>query len=185
MKALFPLALFGMLAAGSGGATANSKSLNEFKPGIMPVLVQVNAQGKVTDASPPTQLSPQLNRLLRQNLAEMVSKPATDSHGHPIASQVNNNVALHTTPRAEGDYDANFAYVSTKPVPNGSWYWVHVDGHRLALANRDNRWNRRIFDVDHYRPDYHPRHIPVRQLPPPPIRNASQSTPPAASRLGR
>jgi type IV secretory pathway TrbF-like protein len=87
MKQLLPLALFALLATGST-AMASTKSLNEFPTGIMPVLVQVDAFGRVTDASPPTRLSPQLDRLLRKNLAEMVSKPATDRHGHPIASQV-------------------------------------------------------------------------------------------------
>lgn len=174
MKPLLPLALFTLLATGST-AMASTKSLNAFPTGIMPVLVQVDAHGRVTDASPPTRLSPQLDRLLRKNLAEMVSKPATDRHGHPIASQVIINVSLQTSPRTEGDYDAIFAYISTKPVPTGSWHWVHIDGHRLALANRDYRRNRRIFDVDHYRPDYRPRHIPVRQ--PPPIRNVSLPAP--------
>jgi hypothetical protein len=181
MKPLFPLALFTLLATG-GAATASTQSLNEFPSAIMPVLVQVDAQGRVTDASPATKLSPQLDRLLRSNLAEMVSKPATDRHGHPIASQVIINVALQTSPRAGGDYDANFAYVSTKPVPMGSWYWVHIDGHRLALANRDYRANRRLFEFNHYRAGFRPQPIPVRQLPPP-IRNASQ--PPTASRPGR
>ena len=181
MKSLLPRALFILLTTGGSAALASTKLLNELPAGILPVLVQVDAQGEVTDASPATKLSPQLDRLLRQNLAEMVSKPATDRHGHPIASQVIINVALQTSPRTEGDYDANFAYISTKPVPIGSWYWSHIDGHRLALVNRDNHRNRRIFDVDHYRPDY--RHIPVRQLPP--IRNASRPTPPAASPQGR
>ena len=181
MKPLLPLALFAMLAVGSGTATASVESLNEFRHQVLPVLVQVDAQGKVTDASPARRLSPQLDRLLRQNLAEMVSKPAIDRHGKPIASQVIINVALQASPRAEGDYDANFAYISTKPVPMGSWYWMHIDGHRLALANRDNRRNRMIFDTDHYRPGFRYQPIPVRQLPPP-TRNASQpmrsATPP-------
>lgn len=183
MKPLLPLALFTLLATASSTAMASTKSLNEFRPKVMPVLVQVDAHGKVTDASPSTKLSPQLDRLLRQNLAEMVSKPATDRHGRPIASQVIINVALQTSPRVEGDYNASFAYVSTRPVPMGSWYWVHIDGHRLALASRDNRRNRVLFDADHYRPAYRSRPIPVRRLPP--TRTASHPTPAAASRHGR
>ncbi|KQX98954.1 hypothetical protein ASD22_01195 [Rhodanobacter sp. Root480] len=175
MKPLLPLALFTLLATG-GAATASTQPLNEFPSAILPVLVQVDAQGRVTDASPATKLSPQLDRLLRKNLAEMVSKPATDRHGHPMASQAIINVSLQTSPRTEGDYDAIFAYISTKPVPAGSWHWVHIDGHRLALANRDHQRNRRLFEFSHYRAGFRPQPIPVRQLPPP-IRNASHPAP--------
>ncbi|MGP1666846.1 MAG: hypothetical protein ACTS5I_13225, partial [Rhodanobacter sp.] len=103
---------------------------------MLPVLVQVDANGKITDVSPATHLSPQLDRLLHQNLAEMISKPATDKHGKGISSQFVINMALKAIPRAEGNYDVQFAYVSTSQVPRGSWAWVNVDGRRLALADR-------------------------------------------------
>jgi hypothetical protein len=143
MKRFHATLLFGMLSLAAGSALAASDSLNEFRPKVMPVLVHVNAHGKVTDASPAAKLSPRLNRLLLQNLDELISKPATDKNGHPMSSQFIINLALQVSPRDEGDYDASFAYVSTSPVPAGSWYWVHVDGHRLALASR-NSFDRRI-----------------------------------------
>ncbi len=149
MKRFQVLMLSGILSAATGGAMADSGSLNEFRPRVLPVLVQVNAQGKVTDVSPAMELSPRLNRLLRRNLDELISKPATE-HGRPVASQFIANLALRVTPRQEGNYDAQFAYVSSSPVPSGSWYWVHIDGHRLALASRnvDNRGTRLRFDND-------------------------------------
>lgn len=136
MKPLHGIALGAALAAIAGGALAASTgSLNEFPSKILPVLVYVNAQGKVTDASPAMRLPPALNRLLLANLSERITGPAI-VHGKPVPSQFVMNLALITTPRPGGDFDANFAYVSTSPVPPGSWYWVHIDGHRLALANR-------------------------------------------------
>ncbi|MEO5829795.1 MAG: hypothetical protein ABIQ36_04430 [Rhodanobacter sp.] len=69
------------LATFSGTASAASLSLNQFTPKVMPVLVQVNSQGKVTSASPAMALSPKLSRLLRANLDEMISALATDKHG--------------------------------------------------------------------------------------------------------
>jgi hypothetical protein len=54
--------------------------------------------------------------------------------GHPVSSQFVINLAMQATPRTDGKYDARFVYVSTSPVPSGSWYWVHQDGVRLALA---------------------------------------------------
>ena len=145
---------------GSAGATADdSMSLNQFPHKVEPVLVQVNAQGKVTEASPAYQLTPKLHRLLRANLDEMIRKPAVDKHGKPIPSQFIMNLAVRTEPRAGGDYDAWFAYVSTKPVPPGSWYWVHLDGDRLALASQGMRFHRGMrpeLPVRHYNDGYRP-----------------------------
>lgn len=136
MKPLHCIALGAALAAIAGSAlAAGTGSLNEFPSKILPVLVHVNAQGKVTDASPAIRLPPALNRMLLANLSERITGPAI-VHGKPVPSQFVMNLALVTTPRPGGDFDANFAYVSTSPVPPGSWYWVHIDGHRLALANR-------------------------------------------------
>lgn len=184
MKPLLPLVLFGLLAAGSGAAMASSGSLTQFKPKVMPVLVQVNAHGKITDASPSEELSPKVNRLLMQNLAEMISKPATDRHGRPVSSQFIINVALQASPRAGGDYDANFAYVSTKPVPAGSWYWVHIDGHRLALADRNSINRVQRIRYSDPRPSYRPTYNPPRQPPTPPIQNTSRNAPQAAPAPG-
>ncbi len=136
MKLTRVSAAFAVLAACSGAAAAESASLNQFKPHVLPVLVQVDSHGKVIGASPAMDLSPRLTRLLRENLDEMISQPATDKHGQPVSSQFVINLALQAASRAEGAYDARFAYVSALPVPAGSWYWAHIDGHRLALANQ-------------------------------------------------
>ncbi|WP_255324918.1 hypothetical protein [Rhodanobacter sp. OR444] len=171
-----------MLAAGTGAAATPSGSLNEFRPKVLPVLVQVNAQGKITDASPAMKLPPSLDRLMRANLNEMISKPATDKKGRPIASQFIANLVLHTTPRTEGGYDAQFVYESISPVPSGSWYWVHIDGHRLALASQDS-FNRgmRLRYGDHRdmsrnwnSPNYRPTPMPAIQNT---IRNAPGAAP--------
>jgi hypothetical protein len=121
-------------------AVAASGSLNQFTPRVMPVLVQVNAQGRVTDMSPSMDLTPPLTRLLRSNVDELISGPAI-VRGKPVASQVVLNMALQATPQEQGNYLAQFTYVSSSPVPSGSWYWVHIDGHRLALAERGSQRN--------------------------------------------
>lgn len=136
MKSLCALALCAIFAIGASAVAANTGSLNEFPSKVLPVLVQVNAHGKVTSASPSTELPPRLKRLLLDNLNEWIAGPAV-VHGKPVSSQFIMNLALQVSPRPKGDYYANFAYVSTSPVPPGSWYWVHIDGHRLALANRN------------------------------------------------
>ncbi|MEW9573189.1 hypothetical protein ABQJ54_15640 [Rhodanobacter sp. Si-c] len=142
----------------STGAIANDlMTLNPFPHRVEPVLVQVNTHGKVTEASPAYSLPPKMIRLLNANLGEMIRAPATDKHGKPIPSQFVMNVALQAEPNGAGNYEAHFAYVSTKPVPPGNWYWVHLDGDRLALASRDFfPHGGRFMPMEHYRGGYRP-----------------------------
>jgi len=182
MKRFSMMMFAGALAVGAGAAMADSQSLNEFRPGVMPVLVHVDARGKVTDVSPSVELSPKVNRLLRQNLDELITKPATD-HGRPVSSQFVINLAMQASPRADGDYLARFVYVSSSPVPSGQWYWVHIDGHRLALANRSDFGRQPRFHVD--RRDYPGDRFPVyERTPTPSVQNTSHSAPSSAPKTG-
>lgn len=149
---------------------AGAGSLSEMVPKVLPVLVQVDAKGKVTGASPATQLPPRLNRLLRANLDEMIGSPAIDKKGRPTSSQFVMNLALQTSPRPDGDFDVTFAYVSTAPVPPGSWYWVHTDGRELALASQSSR----------NRGEFRPNNADQ----PEPWRNHDRSSMPAFSNMG-
>lgn len=153
---LLSAAVVALLASASASAS-DLMSLNQFPHRVEPVLMQVNAHGKVTQASPAYSLPPKMIRLLNANLGEMIRAPATDKNGKPISSQFVMNVALQAEPNGSGNYEAHFAYVSTKPVPPGSWYWVHLDGDRLALASRDffPRGGRSI-RMEHYRDGYGP-----------------------------
>ncbi|MEI7037151.1 hypothetical protein [Fulvimonas yonginensis] len=135
MKTYCSLLLLGSLAASQATLADTSFSLNHFTPRVLPVLVQVDSHGNVTSVSPSEQLAPRYDRLLRQTLDQMITGPAKD-HGRPVASQFVMNLGLQASPREDGTYDARFVYVSTSPVPPGSWYWVHIDGHRLALKSR-------------------------------------------------
>jgi hypothetical protein len=182
MKRFSLLALVGGLVFSSSAAMASSGSLNEFRPGVMPVLVHVDSRGQVTDVSPSAELSPKVSRLLRQSLDEMISKPAT-RHGRPISSQFVINLAVQASPRAEGDYLARFVYVSSSPVPSGSWYWVHIDGHRLALANRNdfNRQPRFHFDTQR---DYRRENFDYSRTPSPDVRSTTRDVSRSASKSG-
>lgn len=179
MKLLHRSAIFALLLGCSAAAAAASASLNEFRPKVMPVLVQVNSHGKVTEASPAFELSPKISRLLRTNLDEMITGPAIDKRGRPMSSQFVINLALQATPLDNGKYDAHFTYLSTAPVPPGSWYWVHIDGRRLMLANRDSRsrWQR----IPYHRNAPYPRSFQRMSIPPinHPVQNKPASSPPA------
>jgi hypothetical protein len=171
-------AIFGVLALCTGAAAAEPASLNQFRPKIMPVLVQVNSHGKVTEASPSIELSPRLTRLLRENLDEMIGGPATDKQGRPTSSQFVINLGLQATPHSKDKYDVRFAYVSTSPVPAGSWYWVHIDGHRLALAPQHpgNSQHRMRAPPYRYPPDRNRTFVPASA---PPVRQSVNLAPQA------
>lgn len=180
LSTVMAVALLGSTSAVAG----DLMSLNQFPHRVEPVLVRVDAQGKVTEASPAYGLPPKMTRLLQANLSEMIRKPATDKHGKPVSSQFIMNVALQAKPNGTGDYDAHFFYVSTKPVPPGSWYWVHLDGDRLALASQDMfRQGRRSplpvqrYD-DGYRTNYRSHGQPVPAAVPATHGMASPSAPP-------
>lgn len=166
------------------GAIANDlMTLNPFPHRVEPVLVQVNADGKVTEVSPAYSLPPKMSHLLNTNLDEMIHAPATDKNGKPIPSQFVMNVALQAEPNGAGNYNAHFAYVSTNPVPPGNWYWVHLDGDRLALASRDFfPSGRRFMHMDHYRGDFPPNYRSTNRSSPataakPPVQNSTFNSP--------
>jgi hypothetical protein len=183
MKRFSKMMFAGALVVSAGAAMAANGSLNEFRARVLPVLVHVDAKGGITDVSPSTELTPRMNRLLRQNLDEMIAKPATE-HGRPISSQVIINLALETTPRSEGDYFARFTYVSSSPVPNGSWYWVHIDGHRLALANRNDFDRQPRLHFENRSGYQGERFNSYSREPPPPIQNTSRNAPSPAPKAG-
>ncbi|WP_266160726.1 hypothetical protein [Dyella silvatica] len=145
MKRFHALALISVLTVTGGAAMAATGALSPFTPKVLPVLVQVNAEGKVTSLSPAIELPPSFKRLLAKNVGEMITKPAYDN-GRPVSSQFVMNLALTTTPRDEGDYDAQFAYISTAPVPLGTWHWVNLEDRRFALAPNNSSGRRMFFD---------------------------------------
>ena len=146
----------------------DSMSLNRFPHKVEPVLVRVDAHGRVTEASPAYVLPAKMTRLLNANIQEMISKPATDKHGKPVSSEFIMNVELQAKPSGAGHYEAYFAYVSAKPVPPGSWYWVHLDGIRLALASQESLYIHRMRPGPPVEPDfsgYRTTVTPPQQMP--------------------
>lgn len=135
MKAFSMSVFLGLLGA-AGSVAAASSWIPDFPLKTLPVLVKVDASGKITNALPAVKLTPQLRRLLNRNLDEMITAPAK-VHGQAVPSQFVINLRLNATPKDTGGYDVQFDYVSTAPVPHGSWHWVHEDGRRLAISTPD------------------------------------------------
>ncbi|MGH8190214.1 MAG: hypothetical protein ACREP2_02075, partial [Rhodanobacteraceae bacterium] len=127
------------LAALAGTAMASSGSLIQFKSQVLPVVVQVNAEGKVTDILPARQLPPQVSRLLVEQLDAWIVKPLMVK-GHPVATRFIAEVAMRTKPLKNGKYAASFVYVKGLPMPFGgavSWNVIN-GGLEVALVSADN-----------------------------------------------
>ncbi|MGH8146578.1 MAG: hypothetical protein ACREPY_09605 [Rhodanobacteraceae bacterium] len=139
------------IAAFTGPALAASGSLVEFKPEVMPVVVQVNAQGQVTNILPSEQLTPWLRKLLIKQLNAWIVKPATVK-GHAVGSRFIIEVAMRTTPRTDGKYDASFVYVKSLPMPvGGAAHWNVINGGLEFALVPDEAGSGSVHRVQYFR----------------------------------
>lgn len=148
MKPLHASMIACAIAAFSGTAMASSGSLVEFKPAVMPVVVQVDAQGQVTDVLPSEQLAPWLQKMLVKQLDAWIIKPATVK-GHPVSSRFIIEVAMQAKPRKDGNYDTSFVYVKSMAMPfAGAVHWNMINGGlELALVSDMGGHERQVFDT--------------------------------------
>lgn len=139
-----------VVAAGSTWArTRGGYAIDGGDPAhnVVPVLVSVDNAGKITDMSTPEKLRPDISRLLRQSLDQLVTGPAYDKQGHGVASQAIFNMGVKSTTRDDGKVDMRFVYVSAKSVPLGHYRWVfHNDRYSLANSDLDRAYQTRIRD---------------------------------------
>lgn len=133
MLRLAAIALSGVLGLSTMASAAQPAQGATKGQHVIPVLVSVNSHGKVTDVTPAYRMRPEFSRLLRSTLDQMIKKPAM-RHGKAVSSQFVMNMALNASKRSDGQYQAKFDYVSSKPLPTGSWYWVHRSDGTLALS---------------------------------------------------
>lgn len=175
MQTVFAGAACALLVGLAPLAHADSMSLNGFRNHALPVLVTVDSHGKVTAVSPAYPLRLPMQRLLRSTLRKMITGPAV-VHGKATASQAVINLAVDAVPQQDGKYKVSFSYVDAMPVPYGTWYWNHIDGHRLALVNDDGmRWR----PYHRFRPVPSPRRAYPRRMfrPPMPARAPQRHAP--------
>lgn len=128
MKPLSTSLIAGALVALAGTAMASSGSLVNFKPEVMPVVVQVNARGQVIDILPAVQLSQAYRQLLIKQLDVWITRPA-EIKGEPVDSRFIIEVAMQAKPRKDGKYDASFVYVKSMPLAyGGALHWNVING---------------------------------------------------------
>ncbi|HET7300935.1 MAG TPA: hypothetical protein VFJ01_09835 [Oleiagrimonas sp.] len=129
-------------------ASADSMSLNHFRNHTLPVLVTVDSHGKVTRIQPAYEVPRVARSLLKTTLDRLITGPSIHD-GKGISSQAIIQLAVEAVPQDNGKFKVHFAYVKAMPVPYGSWFWNHIDGHRLALQADTGSMHR-----------YHHRYVP-------------------------
>lgn len=142
---VFSVAVAAMLLFGATGPAmaATGPSPQKTVDHTIPVLLKVNAQGKITSMEPAYKLDPQLQQRLHKVLDGMITQPAHDKNGNAIVSQLVMTMDIQTTPRANGTYNVTFSYVSAKPVPAGTWKWSQHPVHgKLALVKQGGHGER-------------------------------------------
>lgn len=128
-----------LLTAAHGAAFAESPAETKSPAAqqVLPVLVKVSTQGKITDVRPASRLPTQMDRLLRANLEELLARDGKSKFTE--SDQFVANMALDAVPTTDGKQSVKFSLISSQPVPSGAWAWTRVDNRRLVLVNQDQR----------------------------------------------
>lgn len=127
--------ILGTLLGVAGTVLAAPNAAGPEAPGdrVLRVFVHVDNKGEVTAAEPAVKLQPGLQQMLQQTLDQLISKPAIVDN-KPAASQFVMDLAVKSTQRADGGYDASFKYLSSEVVPAGDWQWVRTPGREPVLV---------------------------------------------------
>ncbi|TAA43326.1 hypothetical protein [Pseudoxanthomonas winnipegensis] len=130
----------GLLMAAAAPALATELAIATYEEGVIPVLITVNKEGKVTSMVPSQRLKPSVNRLLRETIDQLVIDPA-QRNGEASSSQAVIRMKLESVARDDGQYDARFVPIEIKSVPTSAWGWK-INGQSYALVNgSDNARN--------------------------------------------
>ena len=97
---------------------------------VLPVLVSVNAAGRVVSIDPAIQLRSGHRRALEKAIHTMITGPAM-KNGRAVYSQFILQLALSADGSGKGGI--TYTYISSRPAPSGPLRWVHETG---AGANR-------------------------------------------------
>jgi len=138
MKLHSRLLLILVLAIASIAAAAAASPGHRSGNRMIPVLVHVNAHGRITDVTPAYHLHPAFVRKLHETLQKMITRPAM-KHGKPVDSQFVMVLALVDKQQDNGKHVVNIRYQTSKSLPPGQWTWIHQSGHGLALSNQNGQ----------------------------------------------
>jgi len=110
--------------------SATELTVAQYERDVVPVLVSINKDGKVSNMVVSQRLKPSMNRLLRET-TDVVAAAAAEKG---VSSQIVLRVRLENTKREDGQYDVRFVPLDFKAVPKGPWSW-QIQGQRYALTD--------------------------------------------------
>lgn len=139
MQKTIATALVVLMCLAGGLATASEPNAPAGQSHVLPILVKVNTTGKVTDISPAYKLRPSFQRLLRNTIDKMITKPAMKK-GKAVNSQLVITLAVLTNKAVNGKEDTTLKYLAARPLPPGSWHWIRNAENRLALSSQSSTY---------------------------------------------
>ncbi len=121
---VFLVVLLATLVSGSALAQTKAPHAVTFRVDnhVLPVLVAVDAKGRVTSVDPPIRLRTPQRKALMSAVRKMITAPATDRLGHAESSQFVMLLAIE--PGTDGV--STFKYAGSRPVQSGPMHWVRV-----------------------------------------------------------
>ena len=143
MKTTFALTLAALMFLVCGSPAVLAKDAPAVQSHNLPVLIKVNAKGKVTDVTPAFKVRPSFQRLLGDTIRKMITKPAMKK-GKAVSSQLVITLAVLTSKGADGKNATTLKYLTAKPLPPGAWTWARDAQGRLALTSQSTQDNIQI-----------------------------------------
>ncbi|MGA7297825.1 MAG: hypothetical protein WBW92_09990 [Rhodanobacteraceae bacterium] len=142
MKRIGTIVLTAICFMGIQLAMAGETSPPTEQSHVLPVLVAVNADGKVVRIDPAIHLRDRQMKELEKAVHTMITRPAMKD-GHGIYSQFVLQLAVSQDKTGAGG--TTFSYVSSQPAPPGPVHWVRRRGGskngEFALVNPATQQN--------------------------------------------
>jgi methionine-rich copper-binding protein CopC len=122
----------------AGQAMASTNTTTAADGDAYPVLVSLNAQGKVANIEVADRMPAAVTRVLRQDIEQAVANPAQNAPVMAAGGQFLAMMAPKATALADGKFAVDFTLVSAKPLPSGNFIWQRNQDNSLALVLRDS-----------------------------------------------
>lgn len=129
------LSLASLMFAGPALATSSASAAEAE---AFPVLVSLDAHGKVSGIELADRMPAAITRVLRQDIEQAVANPEQNAPVMVASGQFLAQMAPKVTALADGKFAVDFALVSAQPLASGSWVWKRNADDSLALVLRDS-----------------------------------------------
>lgn len=108
----------------------------------LPVIVNVDKKGSVSEIIPAYRISPGFRNMVRDTLSKMITSPAMRD-GKPVSSQLVITLGVVQKQLAGGKSSVSLKFLASKPLPAGNWHWLLRANKPPALANANAQFFKR------------------------------------------